>query len=312
MPVDGCSARDNTMSGSADLWRKQNRLGGLRRFALAISVLNILGHSYLGFEQSWAQPLVALVVAYSVELVIELLVARSESRPPVFLQSTGRFVDFLLPAHISGLACAMLLYSNDRLGPIAFAACVAITSKHLIRMNDRGRDTHVFNPSNFGIATTLLLFPWVGIAQPYQFTESTDSLGDVLLPLFIICSGTFLNYSFTKRLPLVGSWLAGFVLQAVLRYFVLGASLRASLLPMTGVVFILFTFYMVTDPPTTPSSVSGQVGFGLSVALIYGLLICAHHVFGLFFALVITTSVRGVVVWGRRSIAMVSVGPHLS
>ncbi|NEQ87997.1 MAG: enediyne biosynthesis protein UnbU, partial [Moorea sp. SIO2I5] len=37
-------------------WYQTNRLGGLRRFAIAITVLNLLGHTVLGFEQSWAQP----------------------------------------------------------------------------------------------------------------------------------------------------------------------------------------------------------------------------------------------------------------
>ena len=37
-------------------WYAQDRLGGLRRFAIAITVLNVLGHTWLGFEQSLAGP----------------------------------------------------------------------------------------------------------------------------------------------------------------------------------------------------------------------------------------------------------------
>jgi hypothetical protein len=48
---------------TANQWNDAIRLGGLRRFAIAISILNILGHTVLGFEQSWAQPLVALATA---------------------------------------------------------------------------------------------------------------------------------------------------------------------------------------------------------------------------------------------------------
>ena len=40
---------------------RADRLGGLRRFAVAITVLNILGHAFFGFEQSLAQPVAALV-----------------------------------------------------------------------------------------------------------------------------------------------------------------------------------------------------------------------------------------------------------
>jgi hypothetical protein len=43
------------------------------------------------------------------------------------------------------------------------------------------------------------------------------------------------------------------VAQALLRHWLFGARLESALLPMTGAAFILYTFYMVTDPATTPS-----------------------------------------------------------
>ncbi len=57
-----------------------SRLPALRRFAVAITVLNVLGHFVLGFEQSWAQPLVALATAYGVELILESVGAWAERR----------------------------------------------------------------------------------------------------------------------------------------------------------------------------------------------------------------------------------------
>ena len=69
---------------------------------------------------------------------------------------------------------------------------------------------------------------------------------------------------------------------------------------MTGVAFILYTFYMVTDPATTPSGRRDQIGFGLSVAAVYGLLMVMHVVFGLFFALTIVCAVRGLCAFAVR------------
>ena len=69
---------------------------------------------------------------------------------------------------------------------------------------------------------------------------------------------------------------------------------------MTGVAFILFTFYMVTDPATTPSGKPGQVAFGAGVAVAYGLLLTVHVVFGLFFALTIVCAMRDVCGSTRR------------
>src|SRR5262245_19430117 len=93
----------------------RRRLGGLRRFAVAITILNVLGHAFFGFEQSYAQPLVALLAAYGTELLLEVVDAWAAGRPPRFAGGGWRrVVDFLLSAHITGLAVAMLLYANDR------------------------------------------------------------------------------------------------------------------------------------------------------------------------------------------------------
>src|ERR1044072_4358116 len=114
-----------------------------------------------------------------------------------------------------------------------------------------------------------------------------------MLPAVMICPGTFLNARFTRRLPLIAAWLGGFIAQAFLRSLFFDTPLEAALVPMTGVAFILYTFYMVTDPATTPSGPRDQIGFGLSVAAVYGLLMVAHVVFGLFFALTIVCAARG-------------------
>lgn len=277
---------------SCDRWYQQDRLGGLRRFATAITVLNILGHTVLGFEQSWAHPLVALVTAYTMELLLEWVDARLSGRSARFAGGPRKLVDFLLSAHISAMAVSMLLYSNERLMPIVFGSAAAIASKTVLRLRDGNGSRHFMNPSNFGITLTLLLFPWVGIAPPYQFTAGLGALGDWILPLIIICSGTFLNRRFTRRVPLLAAWVVGFIVQAAFRHLSMGASFEAALVPMSGMAFLLFTFYMVTDPATTPSDRKAQIIFGASVAAAYGVLMASHIVFGLFFSLTAVTVLR--------------------
>jgi hypothetical protein len=282
-----------------DTWAHARRLGGLRRFAAAITVFNILGHTVFGFEQSWAQPLAALATTYSCEIFCEWMDAHAEGRRARFLGSFGDVVDFLLPAHITGLAVAMLLYSGDRLLPTVLAAAVAIASKNTVRLKVDGRMRHFLNPSNFGITVTLLLFPWVGIAPPYHFTENIQGYGSWILPAIICVSGTLVNYRFTGRIPLIAAWWGGFVAQAALRSLLFGSSWMAALNPMTGVAFVLFSFYMVTDPATTPFDKKRQILFGLSVAAVYGALVSLHVVFGLFFALTMVSGVRGLAQYVR-------------
>lgn len=279
------------------------RFGGLRRFAFAITVFNIFGHFYLGFEQSYAQPLIALATAYGLELLLEIISANTEDRPYRFSGGLVKKIDFLLSAHITAIAVSMLIYANSRLSVVAFATAVAIASKTIIKVSVGKGKKHFFNPSNFGITITLLLFAWVGIAQPYQFTENLDTYGDWILPAFIICSGSILNALYTKRLPLIIAWLSGFALQAFARSMLFDAQLTAAFLPMTGVAFILYTFYMVTDPATTPRSWYGQIIFGFGNAMLYGLLMVSHVVFGLFFALTITCTIRGGILYANAFLA---------
>lgn len=271
------------------------RLAALWRFAAAITLLNLVGHFYLGFEQSWAQPVVGLATAYLLEFLFELLSAWSEQRPRRFAGGLNNLLSFIFPAHISGLAVPMLLYSNDRLWPIVFGVAVAIGSKYLFRVRSGpGPGTrHFFNPSNTGIAVTLLVFPWVGIAPPYHFTENVVGFWDWALPVLIIVVGGYLNLKFTRKMPLILAWVGGFFIQAVIRSLLTGTTLASTLLPMTGLAFILFTLYMVSDPGTTPFAPKAQVAFGAAVALVYGLLVTMHVVFGIFFALIIVCTVRG-------------------
>ena len=289
------------------------RLAALRRFAFAITLLNVLGHTVLGFEQSWAAPLVGVATAYAAELLLETLLAWQQGRRPRYLGGGGvGAVDFLLSAHITGLAVSMLLYTGERLAPIAFAAAVAIGSKYILRVGAAGGGSrHFLNPSNFGITLTLLVFSYVGITQPYMFTEKLNAAGSWALPAVLVCAGTFLNGRFTHKLPLVAGWVGGFVLQALVRWGLFGNLPLGSLMPLTGVALLLFTFYMVTDPATTPVPAWRQVGFGAAVAATYGVLLAAHVVFTPFFALTVVAMGRGALQWAaaRRQVAAVREQP---
>jgi hypothetical protein len=300
-----------------DSWYQDKRIGGLWRFAIAISVLNILGYTVLGFEPAWAHPLVALGAAYGMELAIETIDSAANSRKARYLGRPRQFVEFLLSAHITGLAVSMLLYPGERFWVIAFAAAAAIASKAVLRVPLVVQDSspgrwprrHFMNPSNFGIAVTLLLFPSVGITPPYHFTENANAFFHWALPFLVVVSGSLVNTIFTKRVPLILAWIGGFALQAVLRALWFGTPLFAGLMPMTGLAFVLFSFYMVTDPATTPNGRRSQVALGASVAFAYGFLMMMHVVFGLFFALAIVTATRGAWLYARARRMMVAVEP---
>ncbi len=279
---------------------KDPRYLALRNFAISLTVFNLLGYTVLGFEQPWAWPFFALLLGYTLELAIERITAWAQRRDPAY---RGRGVrglfEFLLPAHITALAANMLLYANDVFWPIAFAVAVAIGQKAVLRAPIKGRMRHFMNPSNFGISVTLVAFSWVNIAPPYHFTEHVPDAIRIAIPMLIATAGTVLNAMLTRKIPLILGWVGAFVLQALVRHEFSDVALWAALAPVTGVAFVLFTNYMITDPGTTPSAPRHQFLFGASVGAVYGVLMSANVVYTLFFAVTLVCLARGGYWWIR-------------
>jgi hypothetical protein len=272
----------------------------LRNFAMSISAFNIFGYTLLGFEQPWLWPICAVLVAYATELVFEVVSAWANKRPARFLGNGFRgLYEFLLPAHITALAVNMLTYANNQFWPVAFGVIVGVSAKHVLQAPIAGRMRHYMNPSNLGITMVLLAFSgWASIAPPYEFTENANTYFRVMIVIIIITSGTVLNGLLTKKIPLIVGWLGGFAIQAFLRHWIWHVGLYSALGVMTGVAFVLFTNYMITDPGTTPFKGRAQFMFGSSVAVVYGILMLLNVVYTLFFAVCIVCLLRGVGWWG--------------
>lgn len=277
------------------------RRSALRRyFALwyftgLLTFWNILGHTFLGFEQSHIQPLVGLAAAIGLQCLLEWIDARANGRKPRYAGSWVDFVNFLPPAIIPGLALTMLLYPNERLIPVLFGVAVAICSKVIFRAPVAdGKTQHIFNPSNLAIVITLLLFPSIGVAPPYHFTENLTGMWHWALPAIVLATGLIVHGLFTGRLTLVLTWLLAFIIQGQLRRLYFGTSWIVPLTPMTSAAFMVFTLYMIPDPATTPVKPLRQALFGIAIAVTYGALLVNHMVYGLFIALAIVCGLRGI------------------
>lgn len=267
----------------------------LRNFAISISVFNIFGYSLLGFEQAWIFPVYAVLTAYVTEIALETVTAWSGKRRPRYLSGGLRgLYEFLLPAHITGLAVNMLVYTNNQVGPVIFGAMVGVSGKYIFQAPINGKMRHYMNPSNLGIVAVLVLFSrWVAIAQPYEFVENANQFFKIMVPIIILTAGTVLNATLTKRTALIVGFMGGFAIQAFFRHWVWDVSLFSALGVMTGVPFILFANYMISDPGTTPTKPRPQFIFGGAVAFVYAALMAANIVYTLFFATVIVCAIRG-------------------
>jgi len=118
-----------------------------------------------------------------------------------------------------------------------------------------------------------------------------------MIPMIILVAGTVLNALLTKKTPLIVGWMGAFAIQAFLRHLIFGVQLNTALAVMSGVAFVLFSNYMITDPATTPSKPMAMFMFGSATAFVYGFLMAFNIVYGLFYALTIVCAVRGLGWW---------------
>ncbi|MEV7097710.1 enediyne biosynthesis protein [Amycolatopsis sp. NPDC051045] len=279
--------------------RTNKVITALRRFAISITIFNILGYTVLGFEQPWLYPFIAVGTAYTTEILLEIINAKVTKREVRFRGNGFRgLVEFLFPAHISGLALNMLTYVNDHVWAMIFGVVVAVGAKWVLQAPVYGRLRHYMNPSNFGITVMLLVFPWVNMTPPYHFSEKVDTWVGWLIVAVILISGTVLNSLLTGRMWLIAGWLSFFVVQAVLRGVLFDTAIPGALAMGTGIAFVLYTNYMVTDPGTSPSKPVSQFAFGAGIAMMYGFFTAAHIAYGLFFATASVCLIRGMYLWG--------------
>jgi hypothetical protein len=266
---------------------------GLRMSATLATVFTILGHTVFGFEQSWAQVCVALATGYACALFFEWVDARANGRVPGF--SGGGFrkvVDFLLSAHMTSITLSFLLYVNQRLWIMALAVALAIGSKYVLRVRYNGRLRHFMNPSNFAMAVVLVTYQWTG-SLPWGFTVNIHGTLDWLLPLIIVGLGMRLNLLFTGRFPTIASWLVTFIVLGAGRAWFRHTPVAAELVPLTGIAMVLFTFYMITDPQTSPSRLRSQIFFGSGIALAYSVLLMMHVMYTMFYSVTAIAAIRG-------------------
>ncbi len=217
-------------------------------FALLLAAFAVLGTTVLGFNRSPAQMVTTVLAAAVLDVLLHLLLK-------------GRLL-FPLSAVISSLSLALLLnYGHD---PLLMLVPVFLTvaSKHLLTCEGR----HVINPSLFGVATTLLFFGDLISSSPaYQWG------GSGVMSVVLVLTALLLFLLRVGRMALVLSFLGFYVLFLLLRAWVIRHHIPPEVLIVSSLTtppFYLFTFFMMTDPRTSPPTVRGQVLAAFLVALL--------------------------------------------
>jgi len=158
-------------------------------------------------------------------------------------------------ALISGLSLCLLLRTNYA-GLAMAAAIVTIASKFLVRVNGK----HVFNPTNGGIVAMLLLSDQVWVS-PGQW-------GAVAFFAFLMACAGSLVVNRAARSDVTYAFIACYCALVFGRSLYLGEPFAIPLHRLESGAVLLFTFFMISDPKTTPDSRAGRVCFAALVAFV--------------------------------------------
>jgi Na+-translocating ferredoxin:NAD+ oxidoreductase RnfD subunit len=123
----------------------------------------------------------------------------------------------------------------------------------------RGR--HLWNPSNFAISLLV-------VAAPASVAVLSQQWGNDLATNAVIWCFGLLIASRVRMLHVTLAYVACFVALAGVRSMITGGPLLAEIAPLTGPMYQLFVFFMITDPKTTVSSVRGRIMVAAAVALV--------------------------------------------
>lgn len=183
-------------------------------------------------------------------------------------------------ALVTALSLTLLLRA-DAVWPLVAAAALAIGSKFALRFGDK----HIFNPANAGIVAMILLTD-AAWTTPGQWGTA------VWFAALLAGAGLVVTYR-AARLDVPLIFLGSFAALMIGRALWLGDPLSIPLLRMQNGALILYAFFMISDPKTTPDGAIARAVFAVGAAAIA--FVFNFHLFnsdGIFYALAIMCGLR--------------------
>jgi enediyne biosynthesis protein E5 len=243
---------------------------------LLISVILLVGQLSRGVLESYPQTLLAIGCSIAADLALGLLVYRK--------------IPHLASAYVTGISVGILIRS-PYYWPFALCGIIAILSKYVIRIKDR----HIWNPSNFAISVMLFLAPATVASLSIQW-------GNSLPPMMIVwLLGSAIIWRL-KRFNITGTYVASFVFFALVRSMLdvggvtgMYHMFLAEVAPITGPMYQLFIFFMITDPKTTVHARWAQCVVAFGVAAAECLFRIAGNVHAPYFALFIVGPIANLI-----------------
>jgi Na+-transporting NADH:ubiquinone oxidoreductase subunit NqrB len=226
---------------------------------MLITLVLVAGQLSFGFLESWSRTAIAIVTS----ILAEMLLGR------VFVGVWPH----LASAYVTGISVGILVRSPEY-WPYALCSALSIASKYLIRVDGR----HIFNPSNLGIVAMLLLAADTVASLSVQW-------GNNLLPLMVVWFFGAAIIASVGRFHITLTYVVSFIVLSVLRSAMTGHPWLSEVAPLTGPMYQLFIFFMITDPKTTVGPRWAQSLVAFLVAVVEAVLRLMQVVNAPFYAL---------------------------
>jgi enediyne biosynthesis protein E5 len=233
------------------------------RYLPPLLITSILLGAQLSFGilEGWERTALAIATAIGAELVMGRITYGKWPHPA--------------SAYISGISAGILVRSPF-LWPYFLTSLISITSKYVLRVKGQ----HLWNPTNFGVSAVVFL-------APATITVLSIQWGNVVAPMAIIwVLGSIIVWR-VGRAHISATYVASFLLFSFVRSAITGTPWLAAVAPITGPMYQLFIFFMVTDPKTTVRSRLGQCVVVFLVAFVEMLLRLNEVLYAPFYALFI-------------------------
>jgi Na+-transporting NADH:ubiquinone oxidoreductase subunit NqrB len=210
--------------------------------AFLITLVLVLGQLRYHIIGGYDRLAVALLACVATEAALSLF-------------ARGRIVN-LQSAYISGISLTLLVKpQGGALWPFLLGGFLAIGSKYVLQY----RDNHLWNPSNFAIVALLL-------AAPDHVSILSHQFGNDLATNLVIWTFGLAIAARVRVLHITLTYAAGFLLLSGLRSALVGQPLLPELAPITGPMYQLFVFFMITDPRTAVQGRRRQMAVAVIVA----------------------------------------------
>ncbi len=257
-------------------WQQFPKRGDPRIVVAAIlAAYAALGIFVLGFNRSPVQFAITIGAAMLLDMVLNRLLR-------------GGYL-FPLSALITGLGLSILVNYAHGWWYALIPVFLAIGSKYIFTFEGR----HVYNPALFGVAASLLLADgMISEAPAYQWG------GSYAVAAFVLTGALMLLVLPIRRRALIVSFLVFYCVALAVRAWLTRWHMPMEtwfLGALTSPAFYLFTFFMITDPRTSPGRRRGQVLMALGIVAIDFVLHLQQALSTLFYAAFIVASLR--LVW---------------